>query len=50
MPYSVKEFPYQLRVGRDINAVSSLQATIADQEEDFDFILVDVCHAMNFRN
>jgi hypothetical protein len=49
MPYNVKEFPYQLRVGRDINAVSSLQATIADQEEDFDFILVDVCHAMNFR-
>ena len=50
MPFTVKEFPYSLRVGRDINAVSSLQATIADQENDFDFILVDVCHALNFRN
>ncbi len=50
MPYTVKEFPYSLRIGRDVNAVSSLQATIADQENDFDFILVDVCHALNFRN
>jgi hypothetical protein len=50
MPYTVKDFPYSLRIGRDVNAVSSLQATIADQENDFDFILVDVCHALNFRN
>ncbi len=49
MPFTVKEFPYALRVGRDMNAVSSLAATIADQEADYDFILVDVCHAMNFR-
>jgi hypothetical protein len=50
MGFKIKEFPYELRVGRDINTVSSLSATIADQENDFDFIIVDVCHAMNFRN
>lgn len=50
MGYRTKEFPYELRIGRDINCVSSLQGTIQDQENDFDFIMVDVCHAMNFRN
>lgn len=50
MGFKVKDFPYELRVGRDISAVSSLAATVADQENDFDFIMVDVCHAMNFRN
>jgi hypothetical protein len=30
MGFRVKEFPYELRVGRDLNCVSSLQATIAD--------------------
>ena len=50
MGYKIKDFPYELRVGRDINAVSSLAGTILDQENDFDFILVDVCNAMNFRN
>jgi hypothetical protein len=49
MGFKIKEFPYEMKVGRDIGAVSSLQATIADQEADFDFIIVDVCHAMNFR-
>ena len=49
MGYKIKEFPYELRVGRDINTVSSLAATIKDQENDFDFIMVDVCHAKNFR-
>ncbi len=49
MGYKIKDFPYEMRVGRDITAVSSLAATINDQENDFDFILVDVCHAMNFR-
>jgi hypothetical protein len=50
MGFKVKDFPYELRVGRDISAVSSLAATVADQENDFDFIMVDVCHAMNYRN
>lgn len=49
MGFKIKEFPYELRVGRDINAVSSLAVTIQDQENDFDFILVDVFHALNFR-
>ena len=49
MGYRVKEFPYELRFGRDINTISSLAATIQDQENDFDFILVDICHAMNYR-
>ena len=49
MGFKVKDFPYELRVGRDINSVSNLAATIADQEDNFDFIMVDVCHALNFR-
>lgn len=49
MGFKIKDFPYELKVGRDINAVSSLAQTISDQDQEFDFILVDVCNSMNYR-
>lgn len=49
MGFKTKEFPYELKVGRDINTVSNLNQTIKEQQEYFDFIMIDVCHAMNFR-
>ena len=49
MGYKVKEFPYELKIGRDINSVPNMAQTCRDQEEDYDYILVDTAHAMNFR-
>ena len=49
MGYKLKEIPYELKVGRDLKSVSSLHTTCMDQESQFDFILIDICHAMNFR-
>lgn len=49
MPYKTKEIPYDFRVGRDINSVSNLRNLITEQSQFFDFILIDVCHASNFR-
>lgn len=49
MGFKTKDFPYELKVGRDLDAVSNLQQAIKDQEEEFDFVMVDLCHALNFR-
>jgi len=49
MGFKTKEIPYEMRVGRDINTVSNLNQTIKEQRDYFDFILIDICHAMNFR-
>ena len=49
MGFKIREFPYEMRVGRDLTSVPNLSQAIKDQENDFDFILVDTCHASNFR-
>ena len=49
MGYKHKDFPYELRIGRDINSVSNLAMTVKEQEPDFDFILIDLCHSLNMR-
>lgn len=49
MGIKLKEFPYELRIGRDLTSVPNLSQAIKDQENDFDFIMVDVCHPCNFR-
>lgn len=49
MGIKLREFPYELRIGRDLTTVPNLSQTIKDQENDFDFILIDTCHPSNFR-
>ncbi len=44
MPFKSKDFPYQLRVGRDINTVNNLAQLLKDQQDYFDFIMIDICH------
>lgn len=49
MGFKTKEFPYQLKVGRDINSVNNLAQLLKDQQDYFDFIMIDICHQLNFR-
>lgn len=50
MGFKIKELPYELKVGRDLTAVSSLAQAVKEQQDQFDFVLVDACHALNFRS
>ena len=50
MGFKIKEIPYELKVGRDLNTVSNLITAISEQKDQFDFILIDVCHSLNFRS
>jgi len=50
MPYERKEFPYALRTGVDLKAVSNLQQACNDLSMDLDFMMIDLCHASNFRD
>lgn len=50
MGFKIREIPYELKVGRDINSCPNLAQAIKDQENDFDFIMVDLCNKHNFRN
>jgi len=44
MPYERKEFPYPLRVGADIRAVSDIKQLTQDLYTEIDFIMVDICN------
>jgi hypothetical protein len=50
MPYNLKEFPYPLRVGCDVRSCNDLPAMFNDLDQQIDFIMVDVGHALNFRD
>jgi hypothetical protein len=47
MGFKVKDFPCELRVGGDISTVSFQTATVAGQDNYFDFFIDDVFHAIN---
>ncbi|CDW76653.1 protein arginine n-methyltransferase [Stylonychia lemnae] len=49
MGFKTPEIPYELKVGRDINTVFNLHQVISEQQDYFDFVLVDICNALNFR-
>ena len=49
MGFRVKEIPYGMKVGRDLKSVSNLVQTCKEQEQDFDFALVDIFHSNNYR-
>lgn len=50
MPYERKDFPYPLRVGADIRSVQNLQQVSNDIYSGIDFVMIDVCNALNFRD
>lgn len=50
MPYERKEFPYPLKVGADVRSVQNLQQLSDDLYSGIDFVMIDVCNALNFRD
>ena len=50
MPFERKEFPYPLKVGVDIKTVANLKQVFKDQHSGIDFLMIDVCDALNFRD
>ena len=50
MPYQTKEFPYSLRIGVDIRMCNNLPSLFNAIDHNIDFLMVDTCHAMNFRD
>jgi len=50
MGFKVDAFPYELRVGNDLNNSSNLQQMCLNNENNFDFILVDIANKLNFRD
>jgi len=50
MPYERKEFPYNLKVGADMKSVANLLQLTKDLCPSIDFMMIDVCNALNFRD
>ena len=50
MPFECKTFPYSMRIGLDIRSCMNLTQYCNELDMNYDFLMVDVCHAMNFRD
>ena len=50
MPFEHKNFPYAMRVGLDLRSCLNLTQLCNELDMNFDFLMVDVCHAQNFRD
>jgi len=50
MPYSIKDFPYPMKVGLDLRMCNDLPALFNDIDHNIDFLMVDVCQKLNFRD
>lgn len=50
MPLESQNFPYTLRLGLDVRSCMNLSQFCNDLDQIFDFAMVDVCHALNFRD
>ena len=44
MGYKINEFPYTLRIGRDLRSSPNLFQTVKDHEQGYDFIMVNAFH------
>jgi len=50
MPFKRKEFPYAFYCGVDYRSACNLNQASMDLSQDLDFMMVDLCHALNFRD
>ena len=50
MPFESKNYPYSMRMGLDIRSCMNLAQYCNELDMNYDFLMVDVCHAMNFRD
>ena len=50
MPFECKTFPYAMRMGLDIRSCMNLSQYCNELDMNYDFLMVDVCHALNFRD
>ena len=50
MPFENKKYPYKMRVGLDLRSCMNLTQYCNELDMNFDFLMIDVCHALNFRD
>ena len=50
MPFENKKYPYKMRVGLDLRSCMNLTQYCNELDINFDFLMIDVCHALNFRD
>ena len=50
MPFEHKNFPYAMRMGLDLRSCQNLTQYCNELDANFDFLMIDVCHALNFRD
>ena len=50
MPYEKQGIPYPLRIGINTKYVPNLHVLINDLDMNYDFAMIDVCNAHNFRD
>ena len=50
MPFEHKTFPYPMRMGLDIRSCMNLSQYCNELDMNFDFLMVDTAHALNFRD
>ena len=44
MGFKIKEFPYELKIGRDLTSTPNLAQACRDHQYDFDFLLIDTAN------
>ena len=49
MVFKTTEIPYEMKVGREVRSVNNLKQSLKDQENAFDFVILDIVHCKNFR-
>ena len=50
MPFECAKFPYSMRMGLDIRSCMNLTQYCNELDMNYDFLMIDVCHAQNFRD
>ena len=50
MPFEHKSYPYALRTGLDIRSCQNLNQFCNELDINFDFLMIDACHVLNFRD